>query len=150
MDEAIKGIKKILSSVHQMVLCTSNKNKPWTATVIFANDEDLNLYFFSSKERRHSQEIEKNKFVAGSIAAEHKKGLNERVHRGLQFEGVCKLVDESEAEKMYENFKKRHKNIVKFHDKKSATKELYKIKVKVFVLFDSSKKKMRQEVKWQN
>ena len=143
-------LKEVLSSVKQMVICTCKENKPWAATVIFACDQELNLYFFSSKERRHSKEIKKNKYVAGAVASEHKQGLHEPVHLGVQFEGTCQLVNKKEAEASYELFRKCHPRIVEFHDKKDAIKELYKVKVKKFVLFDTSKKNMRQEIVWQS
>ena len=133
-----KEIKNILSSVKQMVLCTCKQNKPWAATVIFAFDENFNLYFFSSAERRHSKEIVGNDAVAGAIASEHKKGLYEPVHLGLQFEGLCKLVSAEEAGVAYELYRKQHPRITEFHERKDARRELYKIRVRTFVVFDTS------------
>ena len=132
----ITYIEEILSNVKQMVICTSSNNKPWSATVFFAFDKDLNLYFFSTENRRHSKEIISNPHVAGAIAREHKEGLEEP-SRGVQFEGECKLVELSVVKEAYELYKKRFPEITEFHDLEDAPKELYKIKIKKFVLFDT-------------
>ena len=130
-------VEEILGNVKQMVLSTSKNNKPWSATVLFASDKNLNLYFFSTPDRRHSKEIAENPNVSGAIAREHTKALKEQSHRGVQFEGECSLVKPAEVEEAYTLFKKRFPEIVEFHTLEDAPKELYKIKVKNFVLFDT-------------
>ena len=149
-NQAINEIKEILSNVKQMVICTSLQNKPWAATVLFACDAQLHLYFFSVPTTRHSKEIKKNKFIAGAIASEHKKGLEEPFHLGIQFEGTCDLIKKSELKAAYESYRKRHPKIIKFHSRKDASKELYKIKINKFVLFDTRKKKIKNEISWPN
>ena len=147
-----KHIEEILGGVKQMVLSTSKDNKPWSATVLFASDKNLNLYFFSTKNRRHSKEISENPCVSGAIAREHTKGLAEESHRGAQFEGSCKLVTQEEVKDAYELFKKRFPEIVEYHTLEDATKELYKIKVSNFVLFDTLNfpENSRQELVWES
>lgn len=138
--ETNKNVKKfvvqILNNVKQMVVCASKDNRPWCATVFFAFDENLNLYFFSTEKRRHSKDISNNPNVSGAIAREHKLALGEP-SMGIQFEGVCKLVGSGEVKEAYGLYKKRFPEITKFHTLKDANKELYKIKVDKFVLFDS-------------
>ena len=135
-DKVRTLVEGILSDVKQMVICSSSSNKPWAATVFFAFDKDLDLYFFSIPERRHSKEIAANPNVAGVIAREHKKTLEEPA-RGLQFEGECKLVTENEAKAAYELYQKRLPKITEFHDIEDAPEELHKVTVKNFVLFDT-------------
>jgi len=137
MKDIKKYIEEILASVKQMVLCTCKNNKPWSATVLFVADKDLNLYFFSTSSRRHSKEISENVFVSGAIAKEHTKGLAEDSHRGIQFEGECRLVKPTEVNDAYGLFQDRFPEIGKFHELKDATNEMYKIKVQNLVLFDT-------------
>ena len=137
MKDVKKYIEEIMGNVKQMVLCTSKDNKPWSATVLFTADKNFNIYFFSTEERRHSKEIAENPHISGAIARDHTKGLAEESHIGLQFEGECKLVKANEVKKAYELFQKRFPQIVKYHTLEDAPKELYKIKVKAFVLFDT-------------
>ncbi len=58
-------------------------------------------------------------------------------HRGIQFEGKCSLVDKSNSVEAYNLFRKRFPQITKFHSLKDASKELYKINIEKFVLFDT-------------
>ncbi len=153
MTEKVKNyVQEILGNVKQMVLSTSHNSKPWSATLLFAFDKNLNLYFFSTEDRRHSKEIAQNPNVSGAIAREHTKGLSEDSHRGIQFEGLCKLVTQKEVKDAYELFTKRFPQIVEYHSLEDATKELYKIKISKFVLFDTLnfKEEPRQELVWEN
>lgn len=50
-----------------MQLATSLDNQPWVCNVWFAADTKLNIYWFSSITRRHSDEVTKNQKVAGAI-----------------------------------------------------------------------------------
>ena len=151
MKDAKKYLEEILENVKQMVLCTCKNNKPWSATVFFVFDKNLNLYLFSRPARRHSKEIIENPSVSGAIAKEHKDGLGEP-SRGVQFEGRCKLVEKSELKDAYNIYKKRFPQIIKFHPLENASKELYKIEVNNFVLFDTLifPNVSRQELKWQS
>ncbi|MBI4895349.1 MAG: pyridoxamine 5'-phosphate oxidase family protein [Candidatus Aenigmarchaeota archaeon] len=135
-DKIRECLVQILNDVKQMVLSTSNQNSPWCATVFFAFDSELNIYFFSTSSRRHSKEIAVNKRVSGAVAREHKLDLEEK-HRGVQFEGKCTLISNSEVNEAYDLLRKRFPSITKFHLLKDATKELYKIHVDKFVLFDT-------------
>ncbi len=136
MSNVKELIKETLSNVKQMVLCSCKDNQPWAATVFFVFDKDLNLYFFSRETRRHSKEIADNPRVAGAIAKEHKEGLGEP-SRGVQFEGECKLVEPNKLNEAYDLYKARFPQIINVHPLKNASKELYKIKIKKFVLFDT-------------
>ncbi len=135
-DKVRELIQELLSSVKQMVVCSCKDNQPWAATVFFAFDKDLNLYFFSRENRRHSKEIAENPKVAGAIAREHKEGLGEQ-SRGVQFEGECKLIEPNNLNEGYDLYKMRFPQITNVHPLKNASKELYRIKVKKFVLFDT-------------
>jgi len=135
MAEIKKHIVDILNTVKQMVLCTSKGDKPWAVTLFFAFDHN-SIYFFSREHRRHSQEIASNQHVAGAVASEHSEGLGSPV-RGVQFEGNCNLVKSGELKHAYDLFKKRFPNVAEIHSFDQASKELYKIEVKKFVLFDS-------------
>lgn len=91
-------------SIH-MSLGTTRDDKPWVCEVHFAYDEDLNLYFRSTTDRRHCQDIYANPNVAGNIVRQHE--LNEVPH-GIYFEGTAELItDESQFQTLYEIFKQR-------------------------------------------
>ena len=82
-------IRDYLAQVVHMSLATSANNQPWVCEVHFAYDDDLNLYWRSKSNRRHSQEIAANPHVAGNIIRQH--GLkNSPV--GVYFEGTAELL----------------------------------------------------------
>ena len=83
-----KLIRDYLDEAKMMQIATVDVGQPWCCTVWYAHDKDLNLYWLSSKDRRHSKEIAKDNKVAGTIVIPHIQGSGEKV-RGLQFQGVA-------------------------------------------------------------
>jgi uncharacterized protein YhbP (UPF0306 family) len=82
-------IRQYLPQIIHMSLATSKDNRPWVCEVHFAYDEDLNLYFRSTPDRRHSQEIAANPHVAGNMVTQH--ALNQKP-RGVYFEGAAEKL----------------------------------------------------------
>ena len=72
-----------------MSLATCGDNKPWVCEVHFVYDDDLNIYWRSLPDRRHSQEIAANPNVAGNIVEQHRQGEQPR---GLYFEGTAERL----------------------------------------------------------
>lgn len=93
-----KLIEDYLEKGKLMQIATVKEGKPWVASVWYSHDSDWNLYFISQKERRHSQELKSNPYVAGAIVVPHTKGSGETV-RGLQFEGKARATQGDEIKK---------------------------------------------------
>ena len=91
-----KIVREYLPDVIHMSLATCKDNKPWVCEVHCAYDEDLNLYFRSKSDRRHSQEIAENPNVAGNIIRAHALG---EYPLGVYFEGTAAML-ESDDEKL--------------------------------------------------
>lgn len=91
-----------MNEVHLMSLSTCSNEKPWTTTVFFAFDEDLNLFFISNSFRRHSKEIETNPNVSGSIVKPHDSVENPKI--GIQFEGIARVANREEAQNAFDIF----------------------------------------------
>lgn len=89
-----KIIREYLPGVIHMSLATSKDNKPWVCEVHYAFDEDLNLYFRSTTDRRHSQEIAENAYVAGNVAKQC--ALGEGCKGVVDFEGTAKMLKPGE------------------------------------------------------
>ncbi|MFI5275374.1 MAG: pyridoxamine 5'-phosphate oxidase family protein [Candidatus Saccharimonadales bacterium] len=99
-------IREYVPQVIHLSLATCTDNKPWVCEVHYAYDNDLNLYFVSGVNRRHSEEIRKNPHVSGNIVTQH--FLNQKV-RGVYFEGGAKqLEDIDEMQHAYETYTKRY------------------------------------------
>ena len=88
IEETIRGY---LPQIIHMSLATSANNKPWACEVHFAYDDELNIYFCSSKASRHSTEIRQNPLVAGEIVTQH--FLNQKT-RCVSFEGTAEQIED--------------------------------------------------------
>lgn len=82
-------ILQYLRSHNTMTLATCAGEAPWAATVFYASD-DLQLYFFSSPEARHSVNLAANGRVAVTVQEDYKDW---RAIQGIQLEGRVELVD---------------------------------------------------------
>lgn len=82
-------IRENIDKTVHMSLATSKDGKPWVCEVHFGYDDQLNLYWQSLKNRRHSQEIAENSNVAGNIVDKHEVG---QPVVGIYFEGTAKLL----------------------------------------------------------
>ena len=129
-------ISDYLNKAQLMQVSTCINNQPWTCTVYFAFNEQLELYWISTPTRRHSIEISKNGSVSGTIVLSHSYG--EKV-RGLQFEGTALVINDPEQIKKEftyygnkYNCLERSERIINGSDKH----KLYKIIAKEFVIFD--------------
>ncbi|HVO94298.1 MAG TPA: pyridoxamine 5'-phosphate oxidase family protein [Terriglobales bacterium] len=78
-----------LESHNTMTLATCAGEMPWASTVFYASD-DLRLYFFSSPDSRHCQNLTGNPRVAVTIQEDYKDW---RKIKGIQLEGKVCLVD---------------------------------------------------------
>ncbi|OGK23144.1 hypothetical protein A3A46_01195 [Candidatus Roizmanbacteria bacterium RIFCSPLOWO2_01_FULL_37_13] len=78
-----------LKSQHTLYLATYD-SRPWTSTVFYAVDNDFTLYFISEPTTRHSEAIQKNKFVSCAIADSNQVVTDKKV--GAQIEGITSEV----------------------------------------------------------
>ena len=136
--ELRKLIKEYLEENRMMQLATSVNNQPWVCNVWYVVDEDLNIYWFSSITRRHSQELEKNNKVAGAMVIPQ---TPQDKPRGLQFQGTAHmLTDEKDVEKVISLFDGRifdRETIKDLMAHKEKPHRFYKIEPTQFVLFDA-------------
>lgn len=60
-------IAELMHGNHVMVLATTCGQRPWVATVFYAFDEALTLYFVSNRRSRHARELVANPHVAAVV-----------------------------------------------------------------------------------
>ena len=130
-------VRRYLSKGRMMQVATLNNDQPWVATLYYVIDDDLNLYWISTPDRRHSREIHNHAKVAGAIPIQHE--LGQKVV-GLQLEGHAELVkDPDEIAKAMKRYAERYERTGEWYRDFLAGKnphKLYKIKPNLFVLFD--------------
>lgn len=132
-----KLIKEYLQEAKMMQLATSVDDQPWVCNVWFATDEEMNIYWFSSLTRRHSDEVIKNPKVAAAIVLPQ---TPEDPPRGLQVEGTAEVLtreeDISKARSVYEERIFPKDTIDKFIAHTEKPHRFYRITPRKFVLFD--------------
>ena len=72
-----------------MVLSTYGTH-PWTATLYYSIDRDLNIYFLSNPATLHCKQIEKNPKVAVAVVDSPQRPASKK--RGIQIYGLAKRI----------------------------------------------------------
>lgn len=88
-DNLKQQILDYLHSHNTMTLATCAGDSPWAATVFYASEE-FRLYFFSSPESRHCQNLAANPHVAVTVQEDYKDW---REIKGIQLEGKVVAVE---------------------------------------------------------
>ncbi len=82
--------REVLQRGYLVTLAVQDDNGVWAADVIYIFDEDLNFYWMSKPERRHSKAIDDgHNHVAGAIAVTQGPEMPDE---GLQISGVAQRV----------------------------------------------------------
>lgn len=130
-------IQQYLQDIKMMHLATVADGKPWVCNVWFAADENMNIYWFSAVNRRHSEEVAKDPHVAGSMCLTQ---TPQDPPRGLQFEGTAKVLtnetDIAKAKSVYVDRIFPEERIQEFTAHAERPHKFYRIKPELFVLFD--------------
>lgn len=91
MADAKALVKDYLQgNTRAMQIATVKGGKPWVATVYFVVDNDLNIYWLSWPERRHSQELTVQSDIAGTVVIKTDQPVV-----GVQFAGHAVEVTDS-------------------------------------------------------
>jgi uncharacterized protein YhbP (UPF0306 family) len=141
-------IREYIPGTVHMSLGTSRDNKPWVCEVHFAYDDDLNIYFVSSKDTRHALEITDNSRVAGNIVTQHANG--DKV-RGIYFEGTAEVLENVTADSVgVQSYVDRlGANWLLEAIKKDGGPGLFKISVENFYVFDDREaQRGKFQLKW--
>lgn len=135
-DDIEQLIRKYLKEGRMLHVATVRDHQPWSSTVYYASDDDLNLYWISKHDTRHSQEIHNHSKVAGSIPIK----FDDLTVVGVQLEGEASILEDpgqiKEKVKLYSDKFERGEDWLKDFVAGNNPHKLYKIKPKLFVIFD--------------
>lgn len=138
MSELKDLIRDYLSSINIMQLATSADDRPWCCNLHYAVDDELNLYWTSLPESRHSVEIAQNDLVAGVVFAPIDTEAD--YLKGLQFEGRAKMLTGEEEEAGIRLYKDQlRRKDISLEDMRSGKNphKLYMVKPSKYILFDN-------------
>ncbi len=107
MDTDIKQlIREILDKGYLMSLAMIDVGGAWVSDVIYIHDDgDLNIYWMSDPDVRHSEAIVKNNRVAGTITVSSAGEAD----LGIQFEGIAEKIDGARYDLALKHYGKRGK-----------------------------------------
>jgi len=88
-EETRAAVRRMLGEHNTLTVASGSGEAPWAATVFYASDEQLNLYFVSDERTRHGRDMSRNSSVALAINADPD---NWDDVRGLQIGGRAYLV----------------------------------------------------------
>lgn len=94
-EQLREAVLQYLQKHNTMVLASSVDNIPWSCAIFYASDS-FNLYFLSSTNTRHAENIARNNRISATITEDYKDWTK---IKGIQLEGVAKLLTE-DADKM--------------------------------------------------
>ncbi|MBI2673667.1 MAG: pyridoxamine 5'-phosphate oxidase family protein [Candidatus Zambryskibacteria bacterium] len=83
-------ILEVLDKGHLMSLATQDESGLWVADLVYVYDEDLNIYWMSDPDVRHSKALIENSQVAGTITVSNK---SKEPNLGIQFSGKAEKID---------------------------------------------------------
>jgi uncharacterized protein YhbP (UPF0306 family) len=83
------AIRQMLEAHNTITLATCDAGKPWAASLFFASDKHLNLYFVSDYRTQHARHIEECADVVATVNADCALWADVR---GLQIAGTCTAV----------------------------------------------------------
>ena len=89
-DEEGAAIRQMLEAHNTITLATCGDGEPWAASLFFASDTDLNLYFVSDYRTRHARDIGDGADVVATVNADCAEWSGVK---GLQIAGFAETVD---------------------------------------------------------
>lgn len=118
-----------------MQLATDHIGQPWICTVYYVLDDELNLYWLSWPNRRHSLEIVSNNKVAITVPIKFDVPVI-----GVQAEGMAsKVTEASQVEAVMKKYVKKYNSGKNFYTNFLAGNnqhEMYKFTPRIYQLFD--------------
>lgn len=83
-EEDRSAVRDLLESHNTISLATCHDGEPWNASLFFASDQHLNIYFVSDYRTRHARHIQESGIAVAAINADCALWTDVR---GLQVEG---------------------------------------------------------------
>lgn len=128
-----------LNSQRIIQLASCRDDKPYVISLHFCVAEDGSLYWLSTRERRHSQELEANPNACAVIKV-HEDTPQEQWIIGLSIEGTVEYVGEDPGEEVTQAYKSRlDVSEQTMNDIRSGTNphKFYKLTPTTYTVFDN-------------
>lgn len=84
------AIRQMLEAHNTLTLATCANGEPWAASLFFASDADLNLYFVSDSRTRHARDLAGGSTAVATVNPDCGRWTDVK---GLQIEGRVEILD---------------------------------------------------------
>ena len=84
------AIREMLEAHNTLTLATCTDGKPWAASLFFASDADLKLYFVSDTRTRHARDLEAGSDAVVTVNVDCGRWTDVK---GLQIEGQVNVLE---------------------------------------------------------
>lgn len=83
-------VRSILEKGHLLSLATVDEGGPWVSDLVYVFDDDLNIYWLSMPEARHSKAILKHPMVAGTVTISTR---SKEPNEAIQIAGTAEKIE---------------------------------------------------------
>ncbi len=88
-DANLAAVRRMLEAHNTITLATCAAGRPWAASLFFASDKRLNLFFVSDHRTRHARDIEASPSAFATVNADTDRWTDVK---GLQIEGHVSVL----------------------------------------------------------
>jgi len=113
-DDHLARVRELLEGHNTITLATTADGRSWAATVFYASDADLNLYFVTDLRTRHGRDLHRDPHVTGAI--NHDVSTWGEVI-GLQVEGRAAVLEAEERVRALETYLTRFPDVRRLFDR---------------------------------
>lgn len=106
MEDIRKLVEEVLNKGYLMSLATVDDGGPWVSDVIYVHDDQLNIWWISMPQTRHSKAILADARVAATITVSTELG---EPNLGLQISGTAERVEGDDLARATKHRTKRGK-----------------------------------------
>jgi uncharacterized protein YhbP (UPF0306 family) len=127
-------ILEVLEKGYLMSLATVDDGGPWVCNVIYIHDDDLNIYWMSDPDVRHSKALSKNNKAAATITV----NLPKEDNLGIQMSGVVEKISWARFDLAKKHYAKRKKPEPKETDDVLQGDSWYQLKPQIIELINET------------
>jgi len=106
-DEDRAAVRQMLEAHNTLTVATCGDGEPWAASLFFASDRHLNLFFVSDVRTRHARHIAASAVIVATVNADCARWTDVR---GLQIRGRVSVITGLERMAALRHY------LAKFHD----------------------------------
>jgi uncharacterized protein YhbP (UPF0306 family) len=141
------SIREMLEAHNTLTLATCSDGKPWAASLFFASDADLNLYFVSDDRTRHARDLEAGSGAVVTVNVDCGRWADVK---GLQIAGQVDVLEGAARLRGLDHFLRKFADVralfemPKSRDEESIAQrlraaKLYRLKPRWIRLIDNSR-----------